>query len=190
MTPLCTIDDVKGYLGLSSSFTADDALLSRLVSASSQQFIDLTGNEIASGTYTESFSGWDMGRQSGYARFPLGRFPVVSVSGVLVDGQPVLSATSPSGSGYLQEYGSVAITPDQAPRLYDWNVSITYTAGYASVPEDVRQAVIELACLKYRDRQHIGHQSDSIGGMSVTYLPSVIPQSVQVVVDAYRRRMS
>jgi hypothetical protein len=49
------------------------------------------------------------------------------------------------------------------------SVLIEYTAGYATVPDDIEQACIEIAAMMYRDRRRdSGLASESLGDYSYT----------------------
>jgi len=49
------------------------------------------------------------------------------------------------------------------------SVCVEYTAGYATVPDDIEQACIEIAAMMYRDRKRdSGLQSESLGDYSYT----------------------
>jgi hypothetical protein len=49
------------------------------------------------------------------------------------------------------------------------SVLIEYTAGYATVPDDVEQACIEVASMLYRDRRRDGNLvSEGLGDYSYT----------------------
>lgn len=49
------------------------------------------------------------------------------------------------------------------------SVLVEYTAGYATVPDDIEQACIEVAAMMYRDRRRdSGLASESLGDYSYT----------------------
>jgi len=49
------------------------------------------------------------------------------------------------------------------------SVLVEYTAGYATVPDDIEQACIEIAAMMYRDRRRdAGLASESLGDYSYT----------------------
>jgi hypothetical protein len=74
-----------------------------------------------------------------------------------------------------------------ASAFMDSQTARDLATDYTEIPADITQAVIELAALKYRDRLRVGKSTESMGGMSVGYLPSMTPASVLSVIDAYRR---
>ena len=75
-------------------------------------------------------------------------------------------------AGYTFTPTRLVITGYPIPRLQQC-VSLLYQAGYATVPDEIEQACIELVALRYRlERQHPGVVADHIGtsaGDGVTY---------------------
>jgi hypothetical protein len=68
------------------------------------------------------------------------------------------------------------------------NVQIAYTAGYSSVPLDLKQAAIEAFALAYRQRAHIGEKSNSMGGqVTMAFDMSDVPPRALSVFNQYRR---
>jgi hypothetical protein len=68
------------------------------------------------------------------------------------------------------------------------NVAISYTAGYASVPLDLKQAALEAFALTYRQRTHIGEKSNSMGGqVTLSFDMSDVPPRSMTVIGQYRR---
>ena len=66
--------------------------------------------------------------------------------------------------------------------------SITYNAGYATVPGDAAQAVIEWVSYRYKARQWIGQTNKHMAsGETVATPESEIPASVKRVIERYRR---
>lgn len=58
--------------------------------------------------------------------------------------------------------------------------------SYAYVPGDVEQAVIDLVAWRFKERDRIGQRSASIAGENISF-DSGLPQSVQMVIERYRR---
>jgi hypothetical protein len=90
----------------------------------------------------------------------------------------LFAADTPSEYAYDYDTGRLAI--DQSWWAY-WplergimpeavkSVLIEYTAGYATVPDDIEQACIEVAAMMYRDRRRdAGLASESLGDYSYT----------------------
>ncbi|GAO01958.1 phage head-tail connector protein [Anaeromyxobacter sp. PSR-1] len=176
--PLATLTDLKNYLGITS--TAEDALLSRLLSGSSDHFEALTGRTFASSGHTGSFDG-----DGSRLLFP-GHTPIISVSSLTVDGEPIPERTSWSGDGYVVRPYYVELSAGHTFTRGLGNVVLAYGAGFVAVPNDVQQAVITLAGLAYKERTRLGVLSNTVQGEAFSYQTLTLPQSVQSVVEAYR----
>jgi uncharacterized phiE125 gp8 family phage protein len=177
---LATLADLRTYLGKSAADTADDVLLARILAAVSAWFERQTGRKLALAAYTEILDG------DGQAVIVPREYPVTEVTAVTVGTFEVPQATASTSSGWFLRDGVIRLRGYTASHGVG-NVSIAYTAGFEFVPDDIQQAVRELAALKYRERPHVGTASQSVAGQSMSYLPSIIPASVQSVVDSYKR---
>lgn len=209
MSDLTTLANVKLWLGISDS--SADAILSRLITTESATFRKLAGRDFASQTYVETIDGSDPrirrgpspdlwtgpfpgvgGIGSGWA-VNLTNWPVISVTSVVVDGD-VIPAGSHSGES-AQVDGWVLVDSYRIELLgasYSLtggvqNIVITYVAGYATIPDDIDQAMCELVGYRYRERDRIGQRSKTIDGGSVAFMTDLVPPSVQAVIDTYRR---
>lgn len=176
---LASLSDVKIYLGIAD--LNSDSLLSPLLEAASAWFCTEVGRAILTASYTETLSG------DGSTRAVLTRdWPVTAVASVTIDGAVIPEATTADVDGWVLDGEIVRLRGYQFTEGVK-NVEITYTAGYATTPADVRQAVVEMTALKFRERLHVGTSSQTIAGQSATYLPAFVPRSVQDVIDAYRK---
>lgn len=175
---LCSVANVKAYLG--KSYTDDDALLLTFVQAVSARFESMISRNILARSYTDILNGY-------WGRVIIPRqYPIVSVSSLLVDGTTVSVAPTIADTGYFATEHVVYLRHMFVSTGYA-NVEITYNAGYSTVPADIQQACAEWAALQFKERTHIGNASQSMSGISVSYLPSVVPQSVLTVASAYKR---
>ena len=130
---LASLADCKAWLGLAS--TADDALLSGLITAISRAILADLGRAIFPQTCTESLDG-------GGAALPLREWPVTSVQSCVLDGV-ALRAAAKGASGYVLEAAGTA-PPGAMQRLLcrggrfpegPHSVAVTYRAGYEIVGE-------------------------------------------------------
>jgi hypothetical protein len=180
---LCTLADLKAWLP--NQGNNDDVTLQSLISNASLQvlqFIDRP-HVLASvlGALNETYDGNDSDRL-----LPR-QFPIIAVSGVSVDGIPIQQAASPTAAGFLWDNRRILL------RGYRFNcgvqnVQLSYTAGYSSVPLDLRQAAIEAFALAYRQRVHIGEKSNSMGGqVTIAFDMSDVPPRSLSVFNQYRR---
>ena len=67
------------------------------------------------------------------------------------------------------------------------NVKVTYVAGFATIPIDLQQAVLELVADRFRNKESQGIRSQAIGAFRVEYDLSELPQEVRAVLDSYRK---
>ncbi|MGB8422185.1 head-tail connector protein [Paraburkholderia sp.] len=189
---LTVLANAKQWLNVST--TNDDALLTRLVSAASQFVQTYLNRTIASAAYVENRTG------SGSDTLALANYPCTAVSSLIIATVPV--SPSPDGlqAGYVFDdrfiylignaYAASAFpgtAPNRFPKWPPQGVQISYTAGFATTPLDIEQAVLELIALKYSDRQHMGQVSKSIQGEVVSFFMGDMPKGVQTILNNYKK---
>ena len=174
---LATTDDLKALLSIRHA--EDDALLLRLVGAASEWFEKQAGRTFLSTEYVEVQDG------NGATAIAPRMYPVVSVSHVFVAGVELTESTAYGVDGWYQ-HGDLIRIRGGVFTAGEGNVEITYQAGYAAVPNDVNQAVLEVAGLMYRERDRYGQQSKTMGGESVAFYYTP-PSRVMATIEAYRR---
>ena len=68
------------------------------------------------------------------------------------------------------------------------NIQLSYSAGYPSVPLDLKQAAIEAFALTYRQRVRIGEKSNSMSGqVNVSFDMGDVPPRSMAIFSQYRR---
>lgn len=180
---LTTLDAVKAHLFTDPSVTppvTHDALLSGLITRASAFVEGWLNRNILSATYTATVDG------PGGTVLTLPNYPITAVSAVTVDGTAIPASTGATISGYVFDANAVKL------RGYTFaagilNVSISYTAGYATVPGDVEQAVIDIVCRKYRGLERIGLVSKGMAGETTTYAQSDMSADTKSLLNQYRR---
>lgn len=179
---LTTPAQVKGYLPKVEVLdTQFDALLARLITATSDRFKADTNRTILKATVTETTSG------SGATRLLLGEYPVVGVTSVTVDGELVPQRAAVGESGWVLMGSCVELVGYVFARGVA-NVVVVYEAGYTAVPSDVEQAVIKMVALQFADRKRPGESSKAISGESISFNEGgPVLAYWRDVVDAYRR---
>jgi len=158
---LCTIDDLKSYLGLSTDPNYDgseDSELSRLITATSAEFM----REIRRFDFGPATNFTDRLVGSGDCELYLKHYPINSISDVRLYGDS-LDESDGSSTGWLFDkdtanpennqkiilIGSCFPRPCGERRYYQVaNVEVDYNAGYAAAPADVSEAVIEWCAMK------------------------------------------
>jgi Phage gp6-like head-tail connector protein len=194
---LCALDDVKAWLNLSTS--ADDALLSRLITAASQYIQRWLNRPLPLADYIETRDGLGGIYGPEESRFPFGVQPCVAVSfvavaGVTISPAPDAPAAAPGQSvstyyvsqpGYLFTESELVIRGYYLPRQAGC-VFIQYTAGYAAIPPDLAQACIELVAQRYRERTRTGEVSRRIGTEVVRYSQLDMSAAIKTLIQQYR----
>jgi len=176
---LTTLADVKEWLSIPTSTISDDALLQRLITAMSSSAESYMGRTIASATYTETLNG------RGKSVLAFGQAPVTAVTSVTVDGVAIPSRASTGSRGYAFDQQLLYLDGYAFTRGV-LNVTLVYAAGFAAVPSDIAQAVIQLVGLRYKSREHIGESSKQLAGGGVSWFHEV-PQEVLAIFDQYKR---
>ncbi|MEE9584612.1 MAG: head-tail connector protein [Candidatus Brocadiales bacterium] len=163
--------NVKDYLGVAGS--SDDALISRLVDWATDLIHSYCGRTFTEGTYDEYYDG------DGTEGILTNQYPISTVTLLEVDSiEKDASAYTLYGQLGLLKLNSGTFSRGKK------NVRLQYTAGYASVPNDLEQAAIELVAMKYYDRgrNRLGISSKA----GVSYI-SHLPDEIKVVLDLYKR---
>ena len=180
---LCTLADLKAWLP--NQGNNDDITLQSLITNASLQVLQFIDRPhiLASvlGNLTETYDGNDSDRL-----LPR-QFPIISVTGVTVDGVPIQQAATSTTAGFLWDSRRVLLRGFRfCPGVQ--NIQLAYSAGYSSVPLDLRQAAIEAFALAYRQRVRIGEKSNSMNGqITIAFDMSDVPPRSLAVFKQYRR---
>ena len=180
MADLTTLANVKAWMAITGS--ADDALLSRLITAASAYIESWLNRRFAIATYSELRDG------SGADSICVKNYPIISVQNVTINGVPIVAASDPQGIGYLVNEPGTAIYLRGYAFLRDrLNVSLTYTAGFSAIPPDIEQACIDLISLRYKERDRIGQVSKSLAGETVTFSQRDLSETTRTLLNNYKR---
>jgi uncharacterized phiE125 gp8 family phage protein len=179
MTDLTTLDSVKAWLKITG--TSDDALLKRLITASTQFITQWLNRDIFQQSYTESRNG------TGGTRMSLANYPVTAVASLSIDGTTIPVSTDYTVNGYVFDSQQIMLRGYRFNRGFQ-NVVLTYTAGYVAVPAELEQACIELLSLRYKERDRIGMTSTTVNGNeTAAYFTGDMPKSVQTMLQNWKR---
>ena len=180
---LCTLADLKAWLP--NQGNNDDVTLQNLITNGSLHVLQLINRPhiLASvlGNLTENYDGNDSDRL-----LPR-QFPIVAVTALTIDAVPIPQSTAPNVAGFLWDQRRVLLRGFRFDRGVQ-NIQLAYTAGYSSVPLDLRQAAIEAFALAYRQRVRIGEKSNSMNGqVTIAFDMSDVPPRSMTVFNQYRR---
>lgn len=177
---LTTLDNLKAWLSIPATQTADDAVLARLITAASGYIETWLGRTIGIASYTEIRDG------TGGQRLAFRHTPAQAVQSVIVDGIAISPSTGSPQPGYLFDERIVTLVGHRFTRG-ESNAVLAYTAGFTAIPPELEQACIELAGLRYRERDHIGQTSKGLGGESVSFSDKDMSDDIRTILTAYRR---
>jgi hypothetical protein len=177
---LTTLTAAKDWLSIKTD--ANDALLTRLVSAVSQFIQTWLDRQIAVQDYTEMRDG------HGGNRLAFANYPVTAVAAVLVDGRAIPASPDFLTPGY-RFTPTMLILEGYVFTRGSGNVALTYTAGYAATPLELEQACLELVAARYKERDHIGQDAQSMQGQNVTFSTRDLPADVATVLGNWKKVM-
>ena len=186
---LATSAEVKAFLDISGS--GSDTLLGAILEGVDQRIKRYIGRDVESATYSAELhdaTGTDDALR-------LKHWPIISVSAVSIEGTALASAEyqidKPAGVLYRRNATDSTSTAvwDEGRR----NISATYTAGYATVPADLREATITQSAYAWRQSRPGGNRIGDRGtvldaGGSVSYLTGPWAPGVLQTLEAWRGR--
>jgi hypothetical protein len=175
---LTTLANAKQWLGVSG--TADDALLTRLITAVSGWIVGYLNRPILTATYTNTSNG------NGGDTLLLPNTPITAVSSVSIDGVSIPAQTGPTTSGYTFDTSAIYLNGYSFTQAKA-NVQITYTAGFATVPLEIEQAAIELVEYRYTAKQHPHQKSVGIAQQTTSFITQDVPDYIKSMLSNYRR---
>jgi hypothetical protein len=176
---LTTVADLAAWLSLVNVDQPTSDRLQKMVTAASLFIQQVISRTIRSLAYSETRDG------HGGNRMVLANGPVTAVSSVLIDGVSIPASTSPATLGYIFTPTALVLR-GYTFTTNDCNIQVSYTAGFAQTPPDLAQACLELAALRWKERDHIGHVSKNFGSETVTFLVKDMPDSVRTILNQYK----
>jgi len=167
-------------------------LIEQIINSSSSWIENFCRRKFATQTHTEYYDG------NNYIHLKLDNFPVTAHTSVALwdsQEQTVLETlTDNVDYEFYNEEGTIYKGSGWAKGTKNWRV--IYTAGYSSstMPEDLKQACMQLCNLLYNKRDKAGYNSETIGMYSVSYTSSAnklmgvgVPDSIIGMLAPYVR---
>lgn len=189
------LQDLKDWLGLTTG--TDDALLQRLITNISQSILTkISRDTILSAAFTESYDG------SGTPTQALLHYPITAVASLFINNAPIVLSPDGVQAGFTFDKYTLKVVGAGsawvlAPGFYGppsvfirgkQNVKVTYTAGYAAVPGDLAQFVMEWCAFRYRAKGWIGQKSKHLQtGETVTFSDDKMTAAMEDVIKPYKR---
>lgn len=190
---LCTLAELKEILNISG--TTYDTRLTLAINIATRRILSYLDRTIASTAYTDDYDG------NGTPILMLKHYPLIgNPTSVKVDGKRTFGTDSlltietdyvvNGDTGMIRAIG----TQNDSTTVAIWsrgqlNIRVAYTAGYATIPEDLNLACRLYAGYHYKKMGSQGNKSYSIGQISVVEddHPSGIPNVFRCMIDSYRR---
>lgn len=176
MADLTSVAAVKAWLRLGNGH---EELLARLVTAASAATETYLGRTVLQADYTERGNG------TGGCSFLPKRHPINSVASLSIDGVAI-EASDGIKPGYLIDGGRLVLVGGLRFTRGVQNILLTYNAGYATVPADIEQAVIETVALSYKRGDHADVSSKTLAGETVSYIKVEFPPSAKAALQPHR----
>jgi hypothetical protein len=175
---LTTVANLEAWMGLTNVAQPVADQLQRLITAASLWMQTYISRTIRSQAYTETRDG------QGGNRLVLGNEPVTAVSSVMIDGQSIPASPGFGQAGYIFT-GTAIILTGYLFNRGDANVKVSYTGGFTSTPLDLEQACLDLASMRWKERDRIGHASKTIGAETVTFITKDMSDFVKTTLAKY-----
>jgi hypothetical protein len=177
---LTTLADVKAWLRLPAGTFADDALLTRAITSISALLQSTLNRVFAQATYTELRSG------RGTVGMMTHDYPLLSVSSVKVDNIAVPPAADCTKPGYQFTATGIYLNGYMFTKGIK-NVTLVYSAGYATVPAEIGQVCIDLISRKYKQRDRIGLKSEVLQNQTILFDTSDLTDEIMSVLKQHNK---
>lgn len=183
-TSLCTLQDVKNFLGITGSKDTEDTLIVDLIDGESNHMELYMGRVIVSAEQTEYHDG------DGSAYLYPSNYPITSVSGIWDDTDWTWGSSSLlTATNYSSRDDRVIVYKNSVFSKGKQNIKIIYTAGYSTVPEDLKVACMTEVSRKFKRRREAGVESITKEDGTTSYsLVNFLPE-VKSVLDRYKKRV-
>lgn len=175
---LVTVNEAKEVLGIEGQ----DDLLESLIKRASASIESYCRREFDAQDITEEFKGTGS-KEYVPAQYPINSISKLSVRTGLIgqDSWREISSNLYNHNGNVVMYSG---TFSDKPRMY----KLEYNAGYSTIPDDIKQATIDLVGFFYITRQGRGIKSEKIGDYSVTFADftdAIEAIGVRTLLDTY-----
>jgi len=182
---ICTLNNVKDRLGITGTKEEVDSVLESLIDEVSKLFETYCDRIFDSAEYTEYYNG--EGRSWLYPK----HYPITSVSGIWDDSDWDWETTDLIDSTYyrIDNDSRAVVLRDYTLCDFTQNIKIIYTAGYSTIPLDLRLACVVETCRLYNRRMK-GHVSDETlpDGQNLTYDLALFTPAVAEILNKYKNK--
>jgi len=178
---LVTRQDLEHYAEEYISISDNDSLVEDIINAKTQEFHTYCGvPQIKSRQYTEFYDG-----RGDVDLFPY-RFPIISVSSIHLDSEWEFSIESLLDSADYRIVNNRYIVFKSGFASGLQNIKLIYTAGYASIPNDIKLACTREVVREFNRRRDLDISSISLEDGSVAFVEKGLLKSTKEVLNKYR----
>lgn len=182
---LVSLAEAKAFLKIGAS--SEDTVIESFINRASTWANDYTGRLLLTRSLTEYYDGDATGT------LLLKNYPVTTLTSIHVDEAQQWAAWSAieltdvildSESGMIKLFNK-----EFAFNSGLQNIRVIYTAGYGTVPEPIKEAVLFYVAHLYRRQysgQMFGVQSESVGDRTTTYATEDFPARAKALLNRYR----
>jgi len=176
---LCGLDDVRNYLHMPDAKVDDDmdTQLETLIDQMTEVFENYCDRQFLSREYVEYHNG------DGGNTLYTTHYPITSVSGIWNDtGWDYGSDSLMSSDNYAVMGDYYIVAKNTYFTKYTRNIKIIYTAGYSTVPADVKLACVEEVARKWKNKNEIDVLAKTAEDGSITkYTKDLLPSTIRVL---------
>ena len=186
MATFTTVATCKLLLGIPTSVTTHDALLTILVDVADQQIFDEINLPLADAGAVTTYTQLLDVDTAGLTDLMLDRLPVVAVTSMMFGG--AAGTVVDTENYYVTDWGAIRmIGVGKYFPIGRQQVWVQYTAGFASIPSDLSHAAALLTAQHFNVGGHSGLDSERVGSYNYKQSGVAIPPIARRILAKYTR---
>lgn len=179
---LVSLSEVKNFIGMEKSDSLTDDLLEDLINRISVLFESYMNRNVLSREYTEDHDG-----KGAMVLFPK-QSPITTVSGIWDDYDwEYTDDDLIDADNYKIIDENCIVFKNVALNNYTANIRITYTAGFTTVPDDLKQATISEVTRMYKNKNQLDVTTKTLSDGSVIISGGKFLPLTHVTLKKYKR---
>lgn len=179
---LCTLSEVKEFMGMTGSISETDDFLEDTINRVSALFESLMHRNILSRQYTEYSNGEGL-----LVLFPR-QGPITEITSIYDDSTwEWAESTLIDSTTYRTIDNDYIVFYSIMLGNYKQNVKLTYTAGYTTTPEDLKLAAITEVVRIYKNKNQVDITAQKLGDGSVSYSAKTLLPLTITTLNNYKR---
>jgi len=176
---LCTLSNVKDYLGIVGAKATDDNVIEELINNVSTEIETYINRSILSTETTE----YNNGDKQLYF---LSNTPITSISGMWSSTNYTFNEDAIIDAADYTNTEDALIMKNYKTTAGNKTVKIVYTGGYTTTPLDLKQVCVEETGRKFKNRTSFDITARSTGDGNVTYVEKGFLKKNLLVMNKYK----